>query len=145
MVIKFYKNASPNNKISKSITEVSTQAGVLRDDCDVIRPVVRFEMVSLPDANYCYIAEFGRYYFITDVKAVRRNIFDIAMRVDVLMSFKTLTKSCTGILTDSESVGVNNYLPHDNYVSLVKDKTDIISFSGGLLNNGEYILITAGG
>ena len=28
---------------------------------------------------------------------------------------------------------------------LVKDKTDIISFSDGLLSTGEFILITAGG
>lgn len=39
-------------------------------------------------SNYCKIPEFNRYYFITDITSVRRNIWQIELQVDVLMSYK---------------------------------------------------------
>lgn len=39
-------------------------------------------------ANYAYIPEFNRYYFINDIISVRRNIWQLIMNVDVLMSYK---------------------------------------------------------
>lgn len=38
-------------------------------------------------ANYAYIPDFNRYYFITDITAVGRNLWMISMSVDVLMSY----------------------------------------------------------
>lgn len=39
-------------------------------------------------ANYAKMADFNRYYFITDIISVRRNIWRIELQVDVLMSYK---------------------------------------------------------
>lgn len=39
-------------------------------------------------ANYAYIPEFNRYYFINDIISVRKNIWQLVMNVDVLMSYK---------------------------------------------------------
>ena len=44
-----------------------------------------------------------------------------------------------------EQVEADNYLVSESWVSKVKTKTDILQFSNGLLDSGEYILITAGG
>ena len=60
------------------------------------------------------------------------------------MSFKDSILASRVLVNKSESNG-NNYLSGSNWVSNCKAKTDIISFSGGLLNDGQYILITAGG
>ena len=38
-------------------------------------------------ANYAFIPDFNRYYFITDITAVGRNLWMISMSVDVLMSY----------------------------------------------------------
>lgn len=38
-------------------------------------------------ANYAYIPEFNRYYFVTDITAIGRNLWMISMSVDVLMSY----------------------------------------------------------
>lgn len=39
-------------------------------------------------ANYARIADFNRYYFITDIISIRRNIWQIELSCDVLMSYK---------------------------------------------------------
>ena len=39
----------------------------------------------------------------------------------------------------------DNYLPDENLKTNVKTKTDILNFTNGFLESGEFILITAGG
>lgn len=64
---------------------------------------------------------------------------------DVLESFKNAIKAQSVILADTADRGKNFYIPNDAYVTSVKTKTDIVQFPNGLLENGQYILITAGG
>ena len=39
-------------------------------------------------ANYVYIPDFNRYYFINDITSVRQNLWRLSLHVDVLMSYK---------------------------------------------------------
>lgn len=66
------------------------------------------------------------------------------MHVDVLESFKTGLENIDIIVADSTDNG-NDYLPGPQWKTNVKDKTDIVNFPNGLLESGEFILITAGG
>lgn len=61
------------------------------------------------------------------------------------MSFKEPMKNFQVILDHSEVTGVTNYQSSPVWQALVKTKTDIINFPYGLSENGEFILITAGG
>lgn len=141
MDIYLYNNLSPDIKIHKNIIPVATLTGALRNESDIVNPTVRIESTNLPTFNYAFIPAFNRYYFGRDVRVVRNNIFDISLQSDVLMSFDL--SAITGVVI--ESSGGNNYLPARNWIRSVKTKTDIVPFSNGLLNSGEYILITAGG
>lgn len=150
MEITLYRNESEPNKINKSLTAINTtMIGYLRNETDVVNPVVRIEgdIDALIGVNYAYINHFDRYYFVTDMRSVRNNIIDISLHSDPLMSFDIA--NVTGIVTEKESGVVasssNNYLSGRNWINTAKDKTDIIRFSNGLLDFGEYILITAGG
>ncbi len=141
MEIILYNNVSPDIKINKSITPVATLTGALRGESNAVSPTVRIESANLPAFNYAYIPEFRRYYFARDIRVVRNNVFDISLQSDVLMSFDI--NAVTGVVIESSNG--NNYLSARNWVRLVKTKTDILPFSNGLLDSGEYILITAGG
>ena len=68
--------------------------------------------------------------------------YDISLKSDPLKSFNL--GSVTGVVIEAQNIG-NNYLEHRHFVRNVKSKTDILPFSSGLLDSGEYILITAGG
>lgn len=145
MTITLYNNSSEPNKISKHLTPVSTAlSGSLRNESEMVNPVVLIEgnISSLQNANYARIESFGRYYYITEMKSVRNNIVELHLHTDVLMSFNI--SAVSGVVIEAENVG-SDYLRGRQFVRLVKSKTDILPFSGGLLDSGEYILITAGG
>lgn len=145
MTITLYNNSSEPNKISKHLTPVSTAlSGSLRNESEMVNPVVLIEgnISSLQNANYARIESFGRYYYITEMKSVRNNIVELHLHTDVLMSFDI--SAVSGVVVEAENIG-SDYLRGRQFVRLVKSKTDILPFSGGLLDSGEYILITAGG
>lgn len=144
MVIKLYRNASPPEKIGKSLSNSNPMNGTLRDSTNLLDPVIMFEADNLSGYNYMYIPSFNRYYFIKSIDVVRTGLWRVSGHVDVLESFKTAIKSNTVILSDSETYS-NVYLSGEQWRTTVKTKIDVVSFSSGFNNAGEYILITAGG
>lgn len=142
MIVNLYNNESPANKISKNITLLAALEGQLRGEANIVSPVIRIFNNSFPAFNYARIPLFNRYYFLKDVKQVRTDIWDILLQSDPLMSFNI--NSVSGILIEGKNGG-SDYLEHRHFVRNVKSKTNIINFPNGLLDSGEYILITAGG
>lgn len=136
---------SEKNKLEKVLTDSQVFTGTLRGITSVISPEIDLEVENPTGFNYAYIPDFGRYYFINDMVSIRSGLWKISMRVDVLMSFKSDILNSRGIIVDTESVNADVYQEHDSWNTKVKNKTDIIPFSNGLLESGEYILITAGG
>lgn len=145
MNITLYVNHSEKNKIDKNLTNDFSLSGSLRDATNIVNPVILIEINEISNYNYCYISDFKRYYFITDITVIRTGLFAISLMVDVLESFKTDIKNLSVILLNTQNVGLNNYLPSQVFRNNVKSKTDIINFPSGLNNSGEFILITAGG
>ena len=145
MNIIFYNNKSENNRLIKTITQISTGTGTLRESCSMIDPSVLTAIADVSNINYAYIADFGRYYFIRKITVDRENLYRIDMHVDVLMSNKTALLDCKGVINSSTSANANNYLNGNNWVRTEKDTTTIMRFPSGLSTNGNFILITAGG
>ena len=147
MDIVLYVNSSEKQAINKTISSGETLTGSLRDESSVINPSFLIQHTNPSAYNYCYIAEFGRYYFITDIVSVRTNLWRINCTVDVLMSFKTQILNLNVTVSDVSSGESpdETYMNGEQWQTTVKTKTDIVSFSNGLLDSGEYILITSGG
>lgn len=145
MNIILYVNNSEKNKIGKTLTNDFSLSGTLRDATNIINPVILLEISEIGNYNYCYINNFNRYYFITDITVIRTGLFAISLMVDVLESFKSDIKNLSVILLNTQNVGSSNYLPSQVFRNNVKSKTDILNFPNGLNDSGEFILITAGG
>ena len=145
MDITLYKNNSEKNKINKSLSNGVTITGALRNESNVVNPVIIINIDNPTLYNYAHIPIFSRYYFITDYVSLRTGIWQLNLKSDVLMSFKTSILNSNALIQNTESVGKSSYLTGSNWVNNCKTKTDIVSFSNGLLNDGEFILITAGG
>ena len=145
MNITLCVNNSEQNKLGKSLSNLNVFSGSLKDETSVTNPVIMMELENPTGFNYAYIPEFGRYYFIDDMVSVRTGLWKISMKVDVLESFKNSIRGITVILSDSTNTGKEEYLPGKVWKSKVKELTDIVNFPSGLSNNGEFILITAGG
>ena len=144
--ISLFKTASENNRVVKTLTDEKQLSGELRNQTSVLNPSIRIESSdNISTYNYAYIPEFGRYYYIADITSVRTNCWTISLRCDVLMSYKDEIHRLNVILNNTQETGLSNYLASPNWVNLVKTKTDIKVFPSGLSEQGEFILITAGG
>lgn len=147
MDIVLYVTGSERQAVRKTLQNSFELTGSLRGESSVINPSFLIELTNPSQYNYCFIPEFNRYYFISNITSVRTNIWRIDCSVDVLMSFQAQILNLDVIVSDL-SVGespASTYFSGEQWASTVKTKTDVINFPSGLLDDGEYILITSGG
>ena len=125
MNITFYKNSSEKEKIGKSLSSGLTLSGNLRDECSITSPSILVEATSLVDYNYCYIPEFKRYYFISDITSVRNNLWRVSLKCDVLESFKSdiLNSSC--IVKKQQNQSYSNNIDDGSYINRVDNFIEI--------------------
>lgn len=70
------------------VGDYSAVYGSLKDNCSQTAPVIAFDTGNAaPNANYCYIPEFSRYYYIKDWQ-YNRGLWLAFMAVDVATSFR---------------------------------------------------------
>lgn len=144
--VVFYNNTSENNVLTKTITEQFTKTGELRNETSLLKPDIMFEGVAssfTPDVNYMYIADFGRYYYIDDVKTLRNNVIMVSGHVDVLMTYDSQIRACTGIIKRNAE-DWNLYINDGSLMSYVNDYVNAQNFPGGFDSN-SYVLVVNGG
>lgn len=147
MQINLYTNYDTENTLHKSLPSPATVTGALKDGSSVAHPSITFEVNSdvVPQVNYVYIPEFGRYYFVDDIRNLYNNIWQLSLRVDVLMSFKDDILQAEVVARRSSS-SYDKYLPDE----FVKNKTDVdITFRKFIgwqfvPSAGSYVLQTVG-
>ena len=147
MRITLYKNHSERICLTKVIDNALILNGTLRNEASVKTPVITIAgNETIPFYNYVFIEEFNRYYYITDIRSIRAGVWELSLLCDVLMSFRSDILNAYAVIENTQETDISKYLSSDIWTNTVKDKTDIINFSGSsLLSSGEYILITAGG
>lgn len=132
MTITFYENYSEKNHLDKNIDTVGTITGTLREDCSIIDPVIKIESFSgldISSCNYAYISEFGRYYFIRNIKCVGK-LFEVQMHVDVLSTYKSVIRSNSAVVSRQEN-NWNLYLQDGNFKTYAFPHMQIAQFQGG--------------
>ena len=146
MEIKLYKTSSPRKKLVKDLTDGITLTGTLRGQSSIMSPSLQIQDIAVIGYNYCYIPDFGRWYYINGIDALRSNLFELSLGVDVLMTYASAIRSNAAIVDKVESFGsAYNYINDGSFISSNRMKQDIINFPNGFNADGEYILITAGG
>lgn len=142
MTINLSINNSEDNKLNKNITSVATLTGTLRNDTSIITPTILIEGTLLPSVNYMTIPDFGRSYFITNIRTIRNELYEISGRCDVLSSFANELSQCVGIVRKQEN-NWNLYL--DDGTFRVYQNPNIItkSFPSGF-SNLSFVLAVAG-
>lgn len=59
----------------------------LKDGCDILAPVFTLNYSGIPTFNY--ISFGGRYYFVTGIRSVRNDLWEVSAKVDVLGTWKS--------------------------------------------------------
>ena len=133
---------------NKDVSIINDVSATIKGALSVENPVLILQYKSdiQPNINYVYIPEYNRYYFVTDIINLTGGRYELHCKVDVLMSFKDyiLNLSCI-VDKQSSKDNANMYLDDGSFVVQSKEFVDTINFPRGFNDNGEFILITAGG
>lgn len=113
-------------------------------DDDNVNVVIDELTEALFTANYVYIPEFNRYYFVKDITSVVSGLWRIDMECDVLMSYKANIYACEGFIERNEFTFDN--LVSDNRRTF-KDSSvayDFVKTVSGtppfIINSPRYVL-----
>lgn len=103
--INLYQSSAEVNRVDKTkfLTGVGTLSGVLREECSIIAPSITFKQTPVPSFNYVYIAAFGRYYYVTGITSVSKDIWRMSLSCDVLMTWKGDIRALTAIIARQEN------------------------------------------
>lgn len=146
MTIQFYKINNISNKINKSLPQTPglTLTGSLKDGSDILDPVITISNSGVPDYNYAYIAEFGRYYFVAPPTNVRKDLWEMSMHVDVLFTHRSGILSAPCIVAKSSS-DYNLYLNDANYKCYQNPFIFSEAFPSGFdVSNARFIMTLFG-
>lgn len=145
MTVTVYNVTSEPNALRKTLGTGTQYTGTVRDpgEISVTDPVILIAAGLDPSVNYCYISDFGRYYFVR-LNSVREGLTELICSVDVLMSYQSdiLNMSVIADRTNTENDQYSSYLIDEKqrvyaYKTICTRLLHTFSYS-------DYILITAG-
>ena len=144
MQIDFYKNTVPKNRLYRNLTCHLVAQGHLIDPCDVLNPVIKMAYNAYHvNINYCYIADFGRYYFINDY-VIEGDTITLYLHVDVLYTYRNtiLQSQCVALRSSSHG---NLFFKDDFIQAEAGYRYNVSKFPYNFASvGGTYILYIAG-
>ena len=153
MTITFYNQLNDNRVVSKNLGEALHSAECTPlGECSIQNPVIMIRQFNgYATVNYCYISDYGRYYYITEVIAHSGDLLEIRCKVDVLMSFGDVIRQCTGVCTANERIGTS-YVVDKNLPLDTRKVMSVAEFSDSDFNQDSanelthnFVINVAGG
>lgn len=143
MFLNLYQNTSANNVIHKNIKLLDTiDCEIKEDGFSIINPIVTISKEKFKNANYCRIEEYGRYYFISDIKLLFGNRLQLTLDSDDIRNADFT--GVKGLCVRNEYVGLSGQL--DSMLPLDSNlETSVVEFTNGFSNNLQYVLTVLGG
>jgi len=145
ITIIFYKNTAANNVLDKTnfLTELETKNGLFYNNFDIVNSVLVVRNLNI-NANYCYINELNKYFFIENVEVVDNTKVKLTLKLDVLNTYKTDIKNL--YVTVREKENANGYINTRNTIYDVRPNFAKIDFPNQIFDeNGQIIMITIKG
>ncbi len=141
--ITFMNNQEELNKITKRPSSVMTLTGHLREETDIVNPVINIEYDgTLTNVNYMWIPEFHRYYFITKIESVRTGLWRVYAHCDVLKTY------AEGILGTPCVVARNekqyNLMLNDSYFKVYANPRLQVANFPNKFSGYSYVLVMKG-
>lgn len=144
MILYNYKGQP--NTINKALTPLGTLNVALRPEINVHNPTLKIQMPpNMYGFNYVYIEDFGKYYFVDDVRCIGGQTYLITLSLDVLQTYKDVILQSTALIVESDNA--NRDLSVNSNVFNVFPKTDILRFPTSKLfdKEGSIIMVTLKG
>lgn len=129
----FHKKENSTKRPANDYTPKYTVEGYLRDDCNIVTPVVQFKRfpsdIAPGSITYALIAEFNRFYYVRDWTWIN-GLWEAHMVVDVLATFKSQIGSLSAYIErTSASQYVNGAIIDKQYPSTTNFNFERIEFT----------------
>lgn len=143
--VVIYMNNSGDDYLDKNLSGATTVSCNFKQPVDIENPTIYISATDAYDQyNYCYIAEFGRYYWMKPVAGNGQTI-TFECESDPLMSFKGQIRSCPAVIARNpwhfDLYLPDNRLPIETRTASAVKKFPNDHFSG---DHNCYILTTLG-
>lgn len=149
MNVFFYRTSDPREKVTKTLTlTLSLPNATVRsqDGISIMDPVITIATTNtaLLTANYMFIPQFARYYFITSIKEIRNGLIEFKAHCDVLMTYGSQIRNLKATIARQENK-FNLYLPDVAFKAYAYQKQQIKKFPNPLTGANNLVLVVAGG
>lgn len=144
--VNILQNLSPDYQLDKNFNNLLVTTALFKGGSGIEDIEIDIQTsVDLSQANYMYIPELSRYYFITSIATMRNDYYRLIGHVDVLSTYKTQIRSNNAIIRRQEHL-YNKYLDDEEFKTLNKSQVITRRFSTGAFTKSmKYVLVTAGG
>lgn len=143
----FKKCISPVNKVTKSFASgTETFSVVLKENTDIFKPTFIIQTsASLWNYNYIDGSSFsGRQYFITDIRSIGNERYEVDAKTDVLSTWASQIKSNSAVIRRQEGV-FNLYLDDPEYHVLNYERIQTLKFPANNFEKSlQYIFVVNG-
>lgn len=115
--VNFYNFAKRENATYRPTGTGTQYSCILKESSSIANPVIILDVGtgSDPTFNYAYIAEFDRYYFVTDWIWIQNRLWQASLSTDLLATFKTEIGSSSMYVLRSSAAGdgtiIDDYYP----------------------------------
>lgn len=139
MTVTLYQTSDDRRVVTKTLTAIASNVTIVpKEQLDILTPRIRLAWnTSYLAANYMYISDLGRYYFISDMLLNTGHNIDIIGNVDVLMTYDAQIRALNATIIRSESVGHPTIIP-DSKLPIDPNRQDVrsILFAADPFNDG---------
>lgn len=157
MQVTLYITSDDRRVVSKTLTTIAANISIVpKEQLDILTPRIRIAWNSAYlSANYMYISELNRYYYISDMILNTGHNIDIIGNIDVLKTYGTQIRALTATVIRSESVGAPTPIP-DSKLPIDPNREELLSIKITNTRDGSavftanpsdwcYILTVVGG
>lgn len=137
-------NLSDNRKLDKEVNEITSLSGTFKSATSIIDPVivVQANLSTLKNCNYMTIEEFGRKYYVTNIRSISNDLVEISGHVDVLSTYATGIRKNSAIIR-KQANQYNLYLNDGALKTYQNPRIVTKEFPSGFTTQ-EFVLAVAG-
>lgn len=143
--VTLYNYNGNRNTVNKNLVGGIECVGAIRDETNVLYPVLTIRVQGIINANYCYIPTLGRYYFIDSITYLSSDKATLKLSVDVLKSYENEILQASATVTQTDNP--DKYSSNRETIYNRKPNFEKIEFPNKNLFNdtGTMIMVTIKG
>lgn len=141
MVINLYSTRTDKDHLIKSLNNSMGLSGHLKTSCDVVNPVIEIEhnaLIFTNHINYAYIPDFGRYYYITDMRLNGKTLI-LSLHCDVLFTYATDIKGSMATIVRSQDG--DKYIKDNRAIQTERIAWSCVDIGTAFRSGSAFILV----